>query len=189
MSEIEIIQWPDERLKGKATLVTEEELGGLQLLVHQMYDVLLEHKGVGLAASQIGDKRSALIYTKKDGSFKALFNAKIIAKTGSHRSKDEGCLSVRTPYMFRADVKRSKQVTVTAMDIHGEDVRIKETGHQAVILQHEIDHLNGIEFIDRVKSPEKKAFVRATQCFNAGNDWCPDFKCNGCSNYNVHIKK
>ena len=85
-----------------------------------------------------------------------LINPKIVSSEGETVSENEGCLSVPD---FRSDVKRAETVMVEGLDRNGKAVRINANGLLSVILQHEIDHLNGILFIDRI-SPLKRELYK-----------------------------
>jgi peptide deformylase len=86
-----------------------------------------------------------------------LINPRIISSEGSILSEGEGCLSVPG---FRADVKRSAAILVEAFDRNEKPLRIEAEGFLAVVLQHEIDHLNGILFIDRISSLKRGMYKR-----------------------------
>lgn len=107
--------------------------------------------GVGLAAVQIGELwRVILIET--DGEFRAFINPEIIKKSWKKISIEEGCLSVPGANGY---VKRSASVRVEALDENGKKAELKAEGIAAIIFQHEIDHTNGILFIDKlVKKPK-----------------------------------
>ena len=86
-----------------------------------------------------------------------LINPKIIASEGEILSEDEGCLSVPD---FRSDVNRAAKVQVEAVDREGNPIRIDAEGLLAILLQHEIDHLNGTLFIDRISSLKREMYKR-----------------------------
>lgn len=125
-------------------------------LVSDMGETMFNAPGVGLAAPQIGVNKRIIVYDinagnpDDDGSrkeYKALINPVITASSGSIVSEKEACLSVSD---YSADVKRFEKVTVEAQDIDGNRITIDANGIRAVIMQHEIDHLDGILFIDRI---------------------------------------
>lgn len=154
--ERELVLYPDPRLKMIADPVVDEfNSAWLVQLVRDMENMIEtnEIKGVGLAAIQISVNKSVIIYKDRSGVVHALCNPKIISRFGKITSYDEGCLSVPG---FKADVKRSKGVKVKAQTIEGKDITVKERGYVGIILQHEIDHTNGREFIDRVANSKEK---------------------------------
>ncbi len=151
----ELIFYPDLRLKKIAEPIYHEfGTDWLDELVQDMVHVIEtnEVKGVGLAAIQIGVNKSVIIYKSRTGIVHALCNARIASRFGRIKSYSEGCLSVSG---FKADIKRAKGVKVKAQTMDGTHVVIKERGLQSIILQHEIDHLNGLEFIDHIPSSNK----------------------------------
>jgi peptide deformylase len=115
--------------------------------------------GLGLAAPQIGvSQRVIVIQLPEDeedpqsGKLYVLCNPEIVKTAGEGEESEEGCLSVPG---FAGDVRRAAVVTVKGLDRHGEKIRIKAEGLLARAFQHEIDHINGVLYIDRVDSPEK----------------------------------
>ena len=116
---------------------------------------------VGLAAVQVDELRRVVILrddleNKANKSFTALINPKVIKAWGPIETEYEGCLSVRDIY---AAIPRHSKVKIKAQDEHGAEVRITADGFQARLLQHEIDHTNGIVIVDHVKDDET-AFSR-----------------------------
>ena len=122
-----------------------------------MYDA----PGIGLAAIQVGWDKSLLIYDvaprDEARSLHVLINPKIITKEGEILSENEGCLSVPD---FRADVKRASYLTVEGHDREGNPVKIDAEGLLAIVLQHEIDHLNGTLFIEHISSLKRQMYKR-----------------------------
>lgn len=118
----------------------------LAILLDDMADTMYKAEGVGLAAPQIGILRRVCIVDVGDGIIE-LINPVIIEKSGS-QTGSEGCLSVPNRY---EEVTRPMQVTVRAQNRNGENFVIKAEGLKARALCHEIDHLDGILYIDRVK--------------------------------------
>jgi peptide deformylase len=122
---------------------------------------MYEARGVGLAATQVGYSGSLILYDASLGgeipSIHALINPEIIQREGSFLSENEGCLSVPD---FRADVKRYAAVLVEGLDREGNPVRIERDDFLAVVLQHEIDHLKGTLFIDRISSLKRELYKR-----------------------------
>ncbi len=119
----------------------------IQTLIDDMIDTMRDAPGVGLAAPQVGvPLRVAVI--EVDGKLTTLINPEIVKMSGEYEP-EEGCLSVPG---YWAKVKRAQTVSVKAKDRTGKDIRIKGEGLLAQALQHEIDHLNGILYIDRLES-------------------------------------
>ncbi len=90
-------------------------------------------------------------------SLQVFVNPKILESDGEIISEDEGCLSVPD---FRSNVKRSSLVLVEGIDREGNPIKIEVEGYLAIVLQHEIDHLNGILFIDRISSLKRELYKR-----------------------------
>lgn len=170
MAILEILKYPDPFLKTKASEVKSVD-PSVKTLIAEMIETMYHAKGIGLAAVQVGvDKRIIVLDVpdenveerQKGKNLVALVNPRII-KTGGETKYEEGCLSVPG---ITADVVRASEVTVSALDREGMPVEIEASGLFAIALQHEIDHLDGVLFIDRlsrlkreiVKRKLKKAF-------------------------------
>ena len=161
MEKLNIVTYPDKFLK-KTVKPVENINQELQNLIDRMCFTMHQAEGVGLAATQVGFDGRLLVYDttpgeKNQDSIKALINPKIIKREGSVLSENEGCLSVPD---FRADVKRYASVLVEGVDREGKPVRLDRDDFLAIILQHEIDHLNGILFIDRISSLKRQLYKR-----------------------------
>lgn len=145
---MEIITHPDDRLRRKAVDIPLEEIGTKELndFIADMTAQLVKHNGLGLSACQVGSERNLFLMRVGKEGLLIFINPKIIARTGKFWSRQEGCLSV--PYV-RKDIKRSKVVKVNFLDEKGEEHTIKVDKMDAAIIQHEIDHLNGVLIIDR----------------------------------------
>jgi peptide deformylase len=131
----------------------------LQNLVDDMVETMHATHGLGLAAPQIGVSQQVIVVQlpedeedPQSGKLYVLCNPEIVRTAGEEEESEEGCLSVPG---FAGDVRRAAVVTVKGLDRHGKKIRIKAEGLLARAFQHEIDHLNGTLFIDRVDSPEK----------------------------------
>jgi peptide deformylase len=116
-----------------------------------MVETMQKASGVGLAAPQIGVSLRVAVIQLPDEEPIALVNPEIVRRSGE-REVVEGCLSVPG---YAGDIKRSVSVTVKARDRQGKPVRIKATGLMAQALEHELDHLNGVLFVDHVEGPDK----------------------------------
>lgn len=160
MTLLEIKTYPDKFLC-QPTRPIENIDGKLQGLIDDMAATMYDAPGVGLAAIQVGHDKSLLVYdvSPKDEnrSLHVLINPRIVSTEGTMISEGEGCLSVPD---YRADVKRASQILVEGFDREGNPVRIEAEGLLAVVLQHEIDHLNGTLFIDRISSLKRELYKR-----------------------------
>ena len=145
MAILEIKKYPDPILRKRAQSVgkiTNE----IRKLKKDMVETMIKNEGVGLAATQVGQlKRIITIQTEKEPL--ELINPRIIRKGKETEITEEGCLSFPS---LRLKIKRVKEVEVRARDKAGREVQISAQGLQARILQHEINHLDGILFIDRL---------------------------------------
>lgn len=163
MAKLEIVTYPDKFLS-EPTQPIENIDGNTQDLIENMAETMYMAPGIGLAAIQVGINKSLLVYdvSAKDEkrSLHVLINPRIIASEGSVLSEDEGCLSVPD---FMADVKRAAAILVEGIDRNEKPLRIEAEGFLAVVLQHEIDHLNGILFIDRISSLKRGMYKRKIQ--------------------------
>jgi peptide deformylase len=137
---------------------------GLQTLIDDMFETMRAAPGVGLAAPQVGESVRLIVAEWREDpedpeSLKsyAIVNPAIARKMGEEEEAEEGCLSVPG---YVGEVRRFTQVTVKGKDRYGKKIRFKADGWLARVFQHEVDHLDGILFIDRVDSPDK---IRAVQ--------------------------
>jgi len=158
MALLEIKRYPEKILKEKTAPVVDIN-GSIQHLIDDMIETMYAVKGVGLAANQVGvSKRLCVIDVSTDDEkmpLIVLINPKIIEKRGSIEA-EEGCLSIPE---YRAKVKRAEEVLVRAIDRKGKMIEIEGRELLARALQHEIDHLDGLLFIDRL-SPIKREFFK-----------------------------
>lgn len=116
-------------------------------LIKKMRSVMYEANGVGLAGNQIGLDMSVFV-ARVDNKFYAFFNPVILKTEGGLVGKEEGCLSVPNRY---AKAYRHDKITLEAQDKNGKRIKIKAWGLLATVFQHEVDHLNGMIFLDRIK--------------------------------------
>jgi peptide deformylase len=149
-----ILLHPDDRLRVKCKKVGNLD-PRLRELIDDMIATMREARGVGLAAPQVGvPLRIVTLEIPKDyddpraGKPFVLLNPEIVKSAGEWEP-DEGCLSIPG---YVANVKRSWTVTVKARDRAGREIRVKGDGLLGQALQHEIDHLNGVLFVDRLES-------------------------------------
>ena len=160
MSEMKILTFPDNFLN-KTTKPVQNIDGQLQKLIDAMGTTMYQAPGVGLAAIQVGIDQSILVYDvesrETSRNLQVLINPRIIQAEGQILSENEGCLSVPD---FRADVKRFAQVLVEGVDRDGAPIRMEADGMLAIVLQHEIDHLNGTLFIDHISALKRQMYTR-----------------------------
>ena len=133
----------DEILRKKSKTVDKID-ERVQILISDMIDTMHHADGVGLAAPQIGVFKRIVVIDVGEG-VQALINPEIVSQTGE-QTEYEGCLSIPG---VRAQVKRPADVVVKALDRDGREIEIKGTGLMAIALCHELDHLDGILFIDK----------------------------------------
>lgn len=146
-------------LRRKAVKVSRYD-PSLERLVQDMWETMYEAPGVGLAAPQIGVPLRVLVAEwneeHEDGTTEenhvALVNPEIIKRAEEELKGTEGCLSI--PGYVGDNIRRAAAVTVKARDPRGKEVRVHAEGWFARILQHEIDHLDGILFTDRLDRPD-----------------------------------
>jgi peptide deformylase len=163
----EIVVYPDKRLKMVSKEVTEFN-GELHTLLDDMYDTMRAKNGVGLAAIQIGVDQRALIINiplenipegedeqPRENTLE-MINPVIIEKDGSTKFQ-EGCLSVPGIY---EEVERAKHVKVAYFDRHGEEHIIEDDDFLAIAMQHEMDHLDGKVFIEKLSFIKRKKFEK-----------------------------
>lgn len=157
MAKLDILIYPDERLKMTAKEVTKFDQE-LHKFLDNMAETMYSAQGVGLAATQVGDMRRVLVMdVSKDGSeLIEVINPRIVTKSGK-LSYEEGCLSIPG---YRDHVDRSKALCVEFLDRDGKEHRIECTDLPAVCLQHEIDHLDGVLFVDRLSRLKRAMFKR-----------------------------
>ncbi len=158
MGILEIKKYPDKILKEKAKPVDNID-GQIQLLIENMIETMHFSRGIGLAANQIGVlKRLCVIdISSRDekGALIVLINPLILGKEGAIEG-EEGCLSIPG---YMTTIRRAEKVYVKGFNREGKDLEIEGTGLLARALQHEIDHLDGLLFIDRM-SPIKREFFK-----------------------------
>jgi peptide deformylase len=127
-------------------------------LVHGMYDTMDAAEGVGLAAPQVGVRKRLFTYDVHEGDGPhVVLNPEIVARSGEVLL-EEGCLSVPG---FRFDIVRAEHVTMRGIDLEGNEVLLDTDGLLAHVIQHEIDHLDGVLLLDRVEPDVRREALRA----------------------------
>ena len=146
----------DPVLREKAKKVKKVD-ASIQKLIDDMIDTMHAAPGVGLAAPQVGVSLRVVVIETPDDGLMALINPEVVKASGK-RQVMEGCLSVPG---YQAEITRSKQVTVKALDRDGKEIRLKAADTLlAQALEHEIDHINGILYIDYLTSADELIPVR-----------------------------
>ena len=160
MTQLKIVTYPDNFLK-EPTKPVENIDGKLMEAVGNMGETMYAAPGIGLAAIQVGIDQSFLIYDISPGEetrqLSLLVNPRIVEKEGEILSENEGCLSVPE---YRADVKRYASIIVEGYDGDEKPVRIEAHELLSIVLQHEIDHLRGTLFIDRISALKRQIYKR-----------------------------
>lgn len=161
MAILPILKYPDPILKENSKNVDKFD-DELKTLAADMAETMLAAPGAGLAAPQVGQLIRMIVIAgaENDEDFDerviTLVNPQIVWSDGE-QFYDEGCLSV---VEYNEKVTRAKEVEVQAQDLDGKPLTIKAEGRRAVILQHEIDHLDGILFIDRISKLKRDIYKR-----------------------------
>ncbi len=151
---MKVITEGDPRLRQKATKIRRVD-DDVRRLMRDMHETMHVEKGVGLAGNQVGVMRRVIVIHIPEGLEHegdpevnlSLANPEVVRSSG-RQVGTEACLSIPEWY---GDVPRAMNVTVRARDENDKEVRIKATGYLSRILQHEIDHLDGVLFLDRVE--------------------------------------
>lgn len=159
MASLSICTYPDPVLRQRATEVERIDRE-IRRLIDDMAETMYKAPGIGLAANQVGKPVRVLVVDLQRPEYAhgliALVNPCIVRAQGEV-VYEEGCLSV--PEFF-CNVKRYEQITVRGMDVNEKVVEIEANGLLAIALQHEIDHLEGRLFIDRIGTVAKDVFKR-----------------------------
>jgi peptide deformylase len=160
MKTLPIILLPDPVLRQKSEAVERVD-DDLRKFAGQMLDTMYEAPGIGLAAVQVGEPRRMLVIDlAKDDEPKAPYvfiNPEIVDSSSDRSVYEEGCLSI--PETF-AEVERPAEVTVSYIDLDGNKQEIRANGLMATCLQHEIDHLNGVLFIDHISRLKRDMVIK-----------------------------
>ncbi len=158
MAVLEILKFPHRVLRQKARRVEQID-ETIHRLVEDMTETMYRAPGIGLAANQVGVPRRVIVVDVSAGEAPenrlVLVNPEILHREG-RVTTEEGCLSVPD---LREDVTRSGRVVVRALDLEGRRVELEADDLLAVALQHEIDHLDGILFIDRISQLKRSRYV------------------------------
>jgi peptide deformylase len=169
-----IIVLPDKRLRLVSKPVTKVD-AATRRLVDEMFATMYAAPGIGLAAIQVGEPKRVITLdlAKKDqpNEPRVIINPELLWESEETASYEEGCLSIPEYY---EEVERPKAVKVKYMDIDGKSQEIDATGLLATCLQHEIDHLNGVLFIDHLSKLKRdrviKKFAKAAKAAKLSKD-------------------
>jgi peptide deformylase len=148
-----ILCYPDKKLRTVAKAVAMVD-DAIKTQVKNMFETMYDAPGIGLAATQVDFHQRIIVIDVSDDQSNplCLINPEIIEKSGEIEW-EEGCLSVPNYY---ESVKRSNDISVRALDQHGNEFEIEASEILAVCIQHEIDHLNGILFVDHISKLKQK---------------------------------
>ena len=156
----QILKEPDEILRKKSLPVDSVDKD-LQILMDDMLETMYAAPGIGLAAIQVGIPKRVIVLDieQKEGNKKPLFlvNPEIIQKSKNLSTYEEGCLSV--PGQF-AEIDRPDKCHIKYLDYYGEKKEINAEGMLATCIQHEMDHLEGILFIDYLSKLKKTMIIK-----------------------------
>ncbi len=160
--QLSIVEYPDKRLKEKSSQVKKFDTD-LHALLNAMYLIMLDSNGIGLAAIQVAHPKAVLILNipNEDGeqteeNLLEIINPIITSKNGI-TTYQEGCLSVPG---FYEDIDRHEKVIIKYQDRNGNTKTLEADGLLSIAIQHEIDHLNGILFIDKLSYSRRKKFEK-----------------------------
>jgi len=131
----------------------------IRTIIGDMTESMWHQVGIGLAAPQVGISLRIIVMDDGKGGVQPLLNPAITERRGSVR-EEEGCLSL--PGIF-AEVERSKWIAVSALDDHGVPISFEAQGLRAKVIQHEIDHLDGVLFVDHISGLKRGIILRKLQ--------------------------
>jgi peptide deformylase len=156
----DILILPDKRLRQVSEPVKKID-AGIRKLVEDMFETMYEAPGIGLAAIQVGEPKRVItmdLAKKEDPKNPQVFiNPEILWASEDKAIYEEGCLSIPEYY---SDVERPAQVKVKYLDLDGKTHELEATGLLATCLQHEIDHLNGVLFIDHLSKLKRDRVLK-----------------------------
>ncbi len=158
MSILPIRVAPDPVLRRKSKRVRSVD-GAIRKLIGDMIETMHTAPGVGLAAPQVGVSLRVIVIGIPEQEDIVLINPEIVRRKGE-RLVNEGCLSVPG---YVGEIKRAVSVTVKGRDLSGKEIRIKANELLAEVLEHEIDHLNGVLYIDQLESADKLRKIESVE--------------------------
>ena len=146
MATLPLLKYPNQMLKKKTAEILDPKDPLIRELILDMLETMKANQGMGLAANQVG-KSLRLCVVKYERKTYVLINPQITSKSWGKEIAEEGCLSFPGQFI---PIKRSKKIKLTAKDRQGKDITLKAEGLLARAFQQEIDHLDGILFIERL---------------------------------------
>jgi len=152
---LELVKHPDELLRQVSAPVSDVN-GEVADLVAQMIATTAAERGIGLAAVQVGKLHRIFVTRVPEDDPRVFINPVITARSEETSSYEEGCLSFPGLY---ADVRRSNECTVEAVDEHGKPFRLDADGMLARVVLHEIDHLDGVLFVDYLSERKRNRLL------------------------------
>jgi len=155
-----ILEYPDKRLRTVAKPVKKIN-DTVNKLIKDMFDTMYNAPGIGLAATQVNSHQRIIVIDVSENQNDpiSLINPEIIDKSGEIES-EEGCLSVPSYY---ENVKRANNIMVKSLDQNGDTIQTNASGVLAICIQHEIDHLDGILFVDHLSKLKQKRLKKKTK--------------------------
>jgi peptide deformylase len=165
-----ILRYGDRGLHVTAAPITAFD-EGLQRLIDDMVETMYAAPGIGLAATQVGVPLRVIVIDlsvgRKAEDIIVMVNPQFVSRDGA-QLEDEGCLSAPG---FNATVVRPAKALVKGLDRHGQEVTVEAEGLLARAFQHELDHLDGVVFIDRLRGIKRDLIVRRIQKLRKSGKW------------------
>jgi peptide deformylase len=156
----EIIKLPDKRLRHKSEPIKRVD-AAIRTLVDDMFETMYKAPGIGLAAIQIGVAKRVVTMdlSKKESDHEphVFINPEVVWTSDEQTTREEGCLSIPDYY---EEVKRPSKVKVKYLDLDAKPREIEASGLLATCLQHEIDHINGVLFIDHISRLKRERVIK-----------------------------
>lgn len=148
----QIRQYPDPALRMRANEVEHFD-DSLRQLAERMTALMIDAYGVGLAATQVGVLQRLLVFQSGDDELRVLVNPRLVQQSDEVEVEDEGCLSLQRVLV---PVERSARVTIEAQDLDGDEVRLELDELPARVVQHELDHLDGVLIVDKTTDDARR---------------------------------
>jgi len=161
---LNIVTLGDERLEKHSILVPDFD-GEIKSLIEQMFETMHANKGVGLAAVQVGKLIRLFITDVPKDAPRVFINPEVIETSVDQGSFEEGCLSIPE---VNTDVIRPMQVQLQAWNVKGRPFAMDADDLLARVIQHELDHLNGVLFIDRIDPKKRERLVKQYENISTG---------------------
>ncbi|MBF0196268.1 MAG: peptide deformylase [Planctomycetes bacterium] len=160
--------YPDPILAKKSQAIEDPCDENILPSAERMLDIMYDHDGIGLAGPQAGIPFRVIVYDLSEGRDQpqVLINPEIVEFSKNKCSEEEGCLSFPE---VRSSVERSAQVVVKGFEPNGDEIQIEADELMAAMFQHEIDHLDGISFVDRLGTTGKMRIRKALKDLETDN--------------------